>query len=91
MLQQYKKLFEDMVVEAGQNLDSLEKEKADLIDDVKEMRASIETMLKNLEEKILSEIGKTRNYKNINIAIKNNDNEDNNISKVNYIIRSSVL
>jgi hypoxanthine phosphoribosyltransferase len=70
MLQQYKKLFEDMVVEAGQNLDSLEKEKADLIDDVKEMRTSIETMLKNLEEKILSEIGKTRYFRNINIAIK---------------------
>ena len=59
MLQQYKKLFEDMVVEAGQNLDSLEKEKTDLIDDVKNMRTSIEEMLKNLEEKLLNDIGKS--------------------------------
>lgn len=65
MLLQFKKMFEDMVVEAGQNLDSLDKEKTNLIEEVKEMRNAIETMLKDLEEKIIKDIGTVFKLKNI--------------------------
>lgn len=57
MLQHYKKLFEDLVAEAGHNLDSLEKEKDGLVDDVKSMRNSLEALLQDIEEKIIREIG----------------------------------
>lgn len=64
MLQQYKKMFEDMVVEAGENLDSLDKEKTNLIEEVKEMRNALEKMLKDLEEKIINDIGTQTNKNN---------------------------
>lgn len=53
-----------MVVEAGQNLDSLDKEKTNLIEEVKEMRNALEKMLKDLEEKIINDIGTQTNKNN---------------------------
>ena len=57
MLQQCIKVFEDIIVEAGKNLNTLEKEKVAIVEEVKAMRASIEEMLKTMEDKLLANIG----------------------------------
>lgn len=59
MLQQFKKIFEDLIVDAGSNLDNLEKDKNKLIDDVHEMKNSLVSMLNELEQKMIELIDET--------------------------------
>ncbi|XP_052807898.1 tripartite motif-containing protein 59-like [Mya arenaria] len=56
MLQQYLKLYEDMIVEANKNLDSIDNEKQTLIEDVKKVRTTIEEMLKSMEQTLIQTI-----------------------------------
>ncbi|KAL4222194.1 hypothetical protein ACF0H5_018231 [Mactra antiquata] len=56
MLQQYKKMFEDLIVEADKNVDSLETEKSILVEEITTMRANVEAKLRELEKKLLTEI-----------------------------------